>query len=86
MPKVLPTAREKLKLEAESKWTFAMNMAQISWKQMAKIMGVCETTYFNRHKNIEQMTLAEIWSMERATGCKLTMPFQRKEEQEGGTL
>lgn len=80
MPKVLPTAREKLKLEAESKWTFAMNMAQISWKQMAKIMGVCETTYFNRHKNIEQMTLAEIWSIERATGCKLTMPFQRKED------
>ncbi|MGN0402614.1 MAG: hypothetical protein ACI4HQ_10230 [Acetatifactor sp.] len=84
MPRLQPTARDRLKIEVESRWNFAMNMARLSWKQMAKIMGVCDATYFNRHKNIEKMTLEEIWSIERATGCKLTMPFQRKDEQEGG--
>lgn len=80
LPKVSLSEKEKLKLEADSRWTFAMNMAQIGWKQMSKIMGVCETTYFNRHKDIGKMTLDEIWAIERATGCKLTIPFQRNEE------
>ncbi len=72
------STREALLNEVKSRWNYVANLSQIDNKSMPKVMGCGIATYYNRKRDLERLTLGEIWAIERATGCELTVPFQQK--------
>lgn len=80
MPKVKQSSMEELRTRVLARWDYAASVAKVSREQFIKVMGISNGTYYRRRFDIESMTLAEIWAIEKATGCELSVPFQRKEE------
>ena len=78
MPRCKPSVMEQLKTTVLAKWDYAARLKNIDCRKMATIMGIGKDTYYKRHKNVSKLTLEEIWAIERATGCELTVPFQQK--------
>ena len=75
MPKVKVSPREAVKVELLARLNYATKKAGISRKKLQLIMMVSQSTYYNRMKDIESLTLGEIWNMEKAAGYELTIPF-----------
>ena len=80
MPRVRQSPMEELRTRVLARWDYAASVAKVSREQLIKVMGTSKGTYYRRRNEIESMTLAEIWAIEKATGCELSVPFQRKEE------
>lgn len=80
MPKVKQSPMEELRNRVLARWDYAATVAKVSREQFIKVMGISRGTYYRRRSDIESMTLGEIWAAERATGCELSVPFQRKGE------
>lgn len=79
MPKLKQTSREIAEQEVTCRLKDAMNRNQFDNGRMCKVMNVSPKTLSNRKRDPETLTLREIWAIERATGCKQTIPFVRKE-------
>lgn len=75
MPKVKVSPLEEVKREVLARLDYAMKVSGIGRKKMLLIMMCSQTTYYNRMKEIESLTLGEIWKLEKAAGYKLTIPF-----------
>ena len=79
MPKLKQTSREIAEQEVACRLKDVMNRNQFDNSRMCKVMNVSTKTLCNRKRDPGTLTLGEIWAIEKATGCKQTIPFVRKE-------
>lgn len=80
MPKTKPSEQEARSRETICNFLDAMNRAGYDRHSVCRIMGVERNTFYRRKRDPGSFTLAEIWAMEKACGCKISIPFERKME------
>ena len=79
MPKLKQSNREIAEKEVTCRLKDAMNRNNLNNTGMCNVMHVSINTLCIRKRDPSTLTLGEIWAIEKATGCKQTMPFVRKE-------
>lgn len=81
MPRIKPlSAAEEKRKELSARIQYFMALLNYNNKKMAELLGISERTFTERKLHSpDEFTVSELWKMERAFGCRLSDPLQRKE-------
>lgn len=79
MPKTQKTETQQRLHEVKSDLNDLIFRNEIDDEKLGQLIGRCARTARMRRLHPEELTLAEIWSIEKAAGRRFTVPFQKKE-------